>query len=214
MRKIKRVVIVLMSLLLLVTATIFFCYKTIKWSAEGKLYTNVRTIPYNKVGLLLGTTKYMGGGGINPYYHYRIQAAAELYKAGKVKYIVASGDNSTKHYNEPGEMKEDLIKAGVDSSRIFLDYAGFRTFDSIIRLREIFSQDSATVISQQFHNERALYIAAREGIHAVGYNARDVSREAGARVQSREKLARVKVFVDYLLGEEPKFLGEKVQIPE
>ena len=214
MRKLRIFLFVILTLVAGVIATMFICYKTIKRSADGRLYTDVRRVPYNKVGLLLGTTKYMVGGGINPYYHYRIQAAAQLAKAGKVKYIIASGDNSTKQYNEPQEMKEDLIKAGVDSSRIFLDYAGFRTFDSIIRLREIFSQDSATIISQPFHNERAIYIASREGIHAVGFNARDVNREQGARVQSREKLARVKVFVDYLVGEEPKFLGEKVVIPE
>ena len=214
MRKIRTLLFVLLLLVAGVIATMYICYKTVKRSAEGRLYTDVRRVPYHKVGLLLGTTKYMAGGGINPYYHYRIQAAAQLAKAGKVKYIIASGDNSTKQYNEPQEMRDDLIKAGVDSARIFLDYAGFRTFDSIIRLREIFSQDSATIISQPFHNERALYIASREGIHAVGFNARDVNREQGARVQSREKLARVKVFVDYLLGEEPKFLGEKVVIPE
>lgn len=214
MRRLRIFLLLVLLVLAGVIATIFICYKTIKRSADGKLYTDVRQVPYNKVGLLLGTTKYMGGGGINPYYHYRIQAAAQLMKAGKIKYIIASGDNSTKQYNEPQEMRDDLIRAGVDSSRIFLDYAGFRTFDSIIRLREIFSQDSATIISQQFHNERALYIASREGIHAVGFNARDVNREQGMRVQSREKLARVKVFVDYIVGEEPKFLGEKVVIPD
>lgn len=214
MRKLRIFFFVLMALTAGVIATIFICYKTVKHSADGRLYTDVRQVPYNKVGLLLGTTKYMGGGGINPYYHYRIEAAAQLAKAGKVKYIIASGDNSTHQYNEPQEMKEDLIKAGVDSSHIFLDYAGFRTFDSMIRLREIFGQDSVTVISQKFHNERAIYIASREGIHAIGFNARDVNREQGMRVQSREKLARVKVFVDYLLGEDPKFLGEKVVIPE
>ena len=213
MRKIRKLVTVLVSLLVLGVATIFFCYKTIKWSADGKLYTDVRTIPYNKVGLLLGTTKYMGNGVINPYYFYRIQAAAQLVKAGKIKYIIASGDNSTRQYNEPQEMKEDLVKAGVEPSRIYLDYAGFRTFDSIVRLREIFGQDSVTIISQQFHNERAIYLASREGIYAVGFNARDVNREQGMRVQTREKLARVKVFVDYLIGEEPKFLGKKVIIP-
>ena len=214
MRTLKKLVLILLIVVAALIATIYTCYKTIKHSADGRLYSNVNAIPYHKVGLLLGTTKYGAGGGINPYYHYRIQAAAQLVKARKVKYIIASGDNSTHQYNEPAEMKEDLIKAGVDSLRIFLDYAGFRTFDSIIRLREIFGQDSVTIISQPFHNERAIYIASREGIYAVGYNARDVGREAGARVQSREKLARVKVFVDYLLGEDPKFLGEKVVIPD
>ena len=213
-----RVIRVLISLLLMLTvavlAAIYICNKTIENRAKGKLYSDVQAVPFNKVGLLLGTTKYIPGGGINPYYQYRIDAAAKLVKGGKVKYIVASGDNSTKQYNEPQEMKEDLMKEGIDSSRIYLDYAGFRTFDSMIRLREIFGQDSVTVISQPFHNKRALYIASREGITAVGFNARDVDKEQGARVMSRELLARVKVFVDYLVGEDPKFLGEKVVIPD
>lgn len=213
MPRFKKLILILTIAVVALIATMFVCYKTVKHSADGKLYTDVRTIPYNKVGLLLGTTKYMGKGKVNPYYHYRIQAAAQLVKAGKVKYIIASGDNSTRQYNEPQEMKEDLIKAGVHPSRIYLDYAGFRTFDSIVRLHEIFGQDSVTVISQQFHNERAIYLASHEGIYAVGFNARDVNREQGMRVQTREKLARVKVFVDYLIGEEPKFLGEKVVIP-
>jgi SanA protein len=214
MRRFKKLILTLLIAALALVATVYICYKTVKWSAEGKLYTDVRAIPYNKVGLLLGTTKYIGKGSINPYYHYRIQAAAQLVRAGKIKYIIASGDNSTRQYNEPQEMKEDLIKAGVPPSRIFLDYAGFRTFDSIVRLREIFGQDSVTIISQPFHNERAIYLASCEGLYAVGFNARDVNREQGMRVQTREKLARVKVFVDYLIEEEPKFLGKKVVIPD
>ena len=83
----------------------------------------------------------------------------------------------------------------------------------MVRLREIFGQDSVTVISQPFHNERALYIAAREGISAVGFNAKDVAKDAGAPVQAREKLARVKLFLDYLFHKKPKFLGEKVVVP-
>jgi SanA protein len=110
-------------------------------------------------------------------------------------------------------MRLDLISAGIDSAVIYLDYAGFRTFDSMVRLKEIFSQDSVTVISQQFHNERAIYIASQEGIAAIGFNAKDVSKKFGFRVQLREKFARVKVFVDYLTGKNPKFLGAKVAIP-
>ena len=110
-------------------------------------------------------------------------------------------------------MRSDLIAAGIDSSVIYLDYAGFRTFDSIKRLKEIFGQDSVTIISQQFHNERAIYIAQREGIAAIGFNATDVGVKQGMRMQSREKLARVKVFIDYWLGTKPKYSGRKVIIP-
>lgn len=193
--------------------TVFTCNYIIDNTAKGKLYTDAGSIPYNKVGLLLGTSKKLSSGYPNLYYTYRIDATVRLLKEGKIKYLVISGDNGRKEYSEPEDMRADLIAAGIDSSVIFLDYAGFRTFDSIVRLREIFNQDSVTIISQQFHNERALYMARREGITAVAFNATDVNAKYGFRVQLREKLARVKVFVDYWFGKKPKFLGEKVIIP-
>jgi SanA protein len=211
----KRKYFILIILILLVSMPllVFYCNWRVENVAEGKLYSDVRRIPFNKVGLLLGTSKYLAGGYINPYYSYRVQAAIELYKAGKIQYIIVSGDNGSKSYNEPETFQKDLIEGGVDSSHIYLDYAGFRTFDSMIRLRDVFGQNRATIISQPFHNERALYIASREGITAVGFNARDVNAKAGFRTQVRERLARVKVFVDYLTGTDPKFLGPKVIIP-
>lgn len=163
--------------------------------------------------MLLGTSKYIPGGRLNLYYHFRIEAAVALVKAGKIKYLVISGDNSRKDYNEPELMRQDLIAAGVDSSIIYLDYAGFRTFDSMVRLKEIFSQTAVTVISQPFHNQRAIYIASREGINAIGFNATDVDGNVGFKVQAREKLARVKMFLDFWLGSKPKYLGKKIALP-
>lgn len=201
-------------LILIATAgTIYFCNKKIDIAAEGKLYTDINAIPFNKTGLLLGTGKFLTNGKINPYYSFRIDAAKNLLQSGKIKYLIISGDNSTKDYDEPTLMRNDLISAGIDSTVIFLDYAGFRTFDSIVRAREIFGQNSLTIISQPFHNERAIFIAAKENITAVGFNAGDVSRSKGIKVQAREKLARVKAFIDYLFGQKPKFLGPKVIIP-
>ncbi|MBO9205142.1 MULTISPECIES: SanA/YdcF family protein [Niastella] len=203
----------LLGLIPICTIAVIWCNNIINNTAKGKLYNNVQSIPYNKVGLLLGTSKHLPTGYPNLYYTYRIEAAASLLKAGKIKYLIISGDNSRKEYSEPEDMRADLMAAGIDSAAIFLDYAGFRTFDSMVRLKEIFSQDSVTIISQQFHNERALYMASKEGISAVAFNAADVQARQGIRVQIREKLARVKVFVDYWFGKKPKFLGDKVPIP-
>lgn len=211
--RLKRILRIASVLVLFLVLIIFFCNLAIDKAAEGKLYNNVESVPYNKVGLLLGTAKFLSSGYINYYYQYRIDAAVQLYKARKISYVVISGDNSRPDYNEPELMRTDLIAQGVDSTHIYLDYAGFRTFDSMVRLREIFGQRSATIISQPFHNERALYIASKEGITAVGFNARDVNANAGFKVQAREKLARTKVFLDYLFGNSPKFLGEKISIP-
>jgi SanA protein len=185
----------------------------IKSISKNKLYSNSTQIPTNNVGLLLGTSKYLKSGKLNPYYRYRIEATDILLKNDKIKYLVISGDNKTKNYNEPELMRADLMQLGADSTKIFLDYAGFRTLDSIIRLKKIFGQTKVTIISQKFHNERALFIAAQENIEAVGFNAKDVNLKLGLKVQIREKLARVKVFVDYIFNTEPKFYGQKIEIP-
>ena len=209
----RRIFIICLVLAVIATISILAADRAIRNAAKGKLFTETTSIPYNKVGLLLGTGKYLQNGYLNYYYQYRIDAAAALIKSGKIKYIVISGDNSRKDYNEPETMKQDLIQQGVDSNLIYLDYAGFRTFDSIVRLREIFGQTSATIISQPFHNERAVFIASKENINAIGFNAKDVTGNAGLKVQLREKLARVKVYIDYLTNKQPKFLGPRVEIP-
>ena len=210
----KRKFFIISALVILIfLLIIFLCNKAIVDSSKGKVFSDVESIPYNKVGLLLGTGKFLEGGYLNLYYTYRIRAAIKLFNAKKIEYIIISGDNGRTEYNEPEMMKNDLISAGIDSTKIYLDYAGFRTFDSIIRSREIFGQHAVTVISQPFHNERAIYIAGKEGIAAIGFNAQDVNKQTGFKVKLREKFARVKVFLDLLLGKKPKFLGEKVNIP-
>jgi SanA protein len=185
---------------------------TVNRAAKDKVYLAAEEVPFNRVGLFLGTGKYLSNGHINLYYKHRIDAAVKLYKANKVDFILVSGDNSSREYDEPSTIKEDLINAGVPPSKIYLDYAGFRTLDSVVRCREIFGQDRITVISQEFHNERAIYIAQKNDIDAVGFNAKDVSVNYGFKTQLREKLARVKMMLDLIIGVEPKFLGEKVRI--
>ena len=210
----KRILIIFSIFLGILALTIFYCDIQVAASSKDKIYSDVRKVPYNHVGLLPGTGKFLNDSSINPYYKYRIDAAIILMKERKIDYLIISGDNSSANYNEPEMMRGDLIAAGIDSSRSYLEFAGFRTFDSMIRLREIFSQDAVTIISQEFHNQRALYIAKKEGITAIGFNARDVSNSAGLKTQAREKLARVKLFLDYIFNTEPKFLGPKVHIPE
>ncbi len=184
------------------------------FKANKKLcYDDTTKIPVNKAGLLLGTSKYYKDGKENLFYKYRIDAAVELYQKGKIKYIIASGDNRRKYYNEPKKMKTDLIKRGIPADRIYTDYAGFRTFDSVIRSKEIFGQNKITVISQRFHNLRALFIAKHFGIDAVAYNAQEVRGIHGIKVRFRELFARIKALLDiYILKSKPKFLGEKIKI--
>lgn len=187
--------------------------RIIRNSAKNKMYSSSAKIPHNKVGLLLGTSKYLSNGTINQYYQNRIDATLSLYKAGKIDFIIVSGDNSRKEYDEPTTIKNDLIACGVPADKIFLDYAGFRTLDSVVRCDKIFGQKSITIISQKFHNERALFIAKYKGIKAIGFNAKDVQKYYGFKTQLREKFARVKTMMDLLFGKDPKFLGKKVEIP-
>ena len=191
---------------------VFLCNYIIDSAAEGKTHYDLSRVPKNRVGLVLGTSNKLAQGGDNPYYTYRINATVKLYKAGKVQFILVSGDNSTEYYNEPTTIKNDLVKRGIPSDKIFLDYAGFRTLDSMVRAKEVFGLDSVTIISQKFHNERAIYIAERKGLTAIGFNAKDVSTRNGLKVQVREYFARVKVFLDLLFNTQPKFYGERVEV--
>lgn len=198
---------------LLIYITILASYLVDNYS-QKYLYTNLIEIPSNKVGVILGTSKYLSNGAVNNYFSYRIDAAEKLFFSNKITYILVSGDNSTIHYNEPITIKNELITRGIPADRIILDYAGFRTFDSMIRAHKVFGQDKFTVISQPFHNERAIFIARKNGINAIGYNAMDVTYKSGFKTQLREKFARIKVLLDiYVLNTQPKFLGKKVHIP-
>ncbi|CEJ71853.1 vancomycin high temperature exclusion protein [Chryseobacterium oranimense G311] len=202
--------------LLLVAAGIIFIawanYSIRKESSPFVSY-NISDVPETKVGLLLGTGKNLNNGMPNAYFYNRIQAAIDLYKSGKIKYIIVSGDNSTKEYNEPEDMQLTLMKYGIPKDRIIMDHAGFRTLDSVVRAKDIFGQKKLVIISQKFHNERAVFLAKKNGIEAFGYNANDVNKYAGLKTNLREYLAKTKVYWDLLFGVQPKFRGEKIQIP-
>ena len=197
---------------ILLSSSIVITNKIIEKSTDEKIYDSIENIPHNKVGLLLGTSKYLKDGRINAYYAYRITATKELFEADKIDFILVSGDNGTRKYDEPTTIQKDLLESGIPTSSIFLDYAGFRTLDSVIRSKEVFGQESITIISQKFHNERAIYIAKQKDIDAIGYNARDVKSYANTKIQIRESFARLKMMLDLLFNIQPKFLGEKIEI--
>jgi len=214
--KIKRLfiksgyVILVLGFILLVT--ILIADGLIKSFSKDKMYTEVNDVPKNKVGVVLGTSKYLKNGQINHYYQFRIDATAELYHSGKVEFILVSGDNRHHSYNEPQTFKNDLVKKGIPEEKIYLDYAGFRTLDSMVRAKEVFGQESITVISQKFHNERAIYLAEKRGLKAIGFNAKDVNLRSGVKVQMREYFARVKMFSELIFSKQPHFLGEQIEI--
>jgi SanA protein len=191
-----------------------FVWISNKWVAgtQENCYNNIKDIPENKVGLVLGTSK-TARWGPNLFFKYRIEAAVALFKAGKIKHIIVSGDNHIKEYNETEDMRLALMDAGVPDSCITMDYAGFRTLDSVVRCEKIFGQKKFTIISQPFHNERALFIAKGNGLECVGFNAKDVPRHYSLKTKFREYFARAKCVLDlYVLHTGPKFLGDEVKI--
>lgn len=211
-KRMKTKYYIFLTILVLPFLLIIISNYSIEKYSENKTFSDLEIIKKNKVGLVLGTSKVLNNGMINLYFTFRINATVQLYNNGKIDFILISGDNGNKDYDEPTDFKNELIKKGIPEDKIFLDFAGFRTLDSVIRSREIFGQKSITIISQQFHNERAIYLAEKNGINAIGFNAKDVSGKYGMKVQIREYLARTKVFIDILFGIKPKFLGDKIEI--
>ncbi len=198
----------------LLILTIVSCNHWVSSTAKGKLFESTERVPSKRVALLLGCAETLANGRTNLFFRYRIEAAASLFHQKKCEYIIVSGDNSRKDYDEPSQMTQALVKKGVPEDRIFQDYAGFRTLDSVVRAKEIFGQNDLVVISQPFHNERAVFIAEQNGIDAVAYNARAVSFPYAAKTHVREKLARVKTVLDVtILQTGPRFLGPPVSIP-
>lgn len=206
-----------LGLLVVVLISVFVYYSNsrVKKASEHLIFRSVHEMPHAKVGLLLGTSKYNRSGNPNLFFRYRIEAAVELYRAGKIDYMLVSGDNRTLSYNEPRDMRKALGARGVPDSLIILDFAGLRTFDSVLRCRKVFGQYSFTIISQEFHLQRALFIAKEQGFPVIGYAAREVEIQSTWTTHVREILARARAMLDVsVLKTKPKFLGEPVSIGE
>jgi SanA protein len=192
---------------------IFFVLASNLWvviSTRSKVLNDQQQLQTGGVALVLGTSHRMISGVPNPFFQNRISTAADLYRNGKVVHFILSGDNRTRYYNEPMEMKKALMKQGVPDSAITLDHAGLRTLDSIVRCKEIFGQSTIIIITQPFHSYRALFISNYYHMNAVALVAREPSQQIAPQVYFREYLARTKAILDlYVLGTVPGHLGEK-----
>ncbi len=200
--------------LLLLFAFIIFSNWIVINTTKTKIYNTISDTPkVNNVALILGTSKYTSKGYTNLFFKYRIKAAADLYLSGKIKHIIVSGDNSLKEYNEPRQMLQALIKLGIPASAITLDFAGFRTLDSVVRCKKVFGQNKFIIISQRFHVERALFIAKKYNIDAIGFAAQDPPEKYTLKTRIREYFAKTKAVIDlYITNKKPKFLGKKEKI--
>jgi len=211
----KRLLMLLLLGVVLLPIVLLCSRYVVTKESRWRLYDEAIKIPYNKAALVLGCSPYTRDGRTNLFFKYRMDAAVRLYEAGKVEVLIVSGDNSTHQYDEPSAMKEALIKRGVPSDVIYCDYAGFRTLDSVIRAREIFQQENITIVSQKFHNQRAIFLAKKRGIQAIGYNARELRSRSSLKTRVREWFARTKSLLDiYVLNRQPKFLGPTIEIAD
>jgi SanA protein len=193
------------SLAFIGVTTVLLCNWWVVYSTREQVYFNIDRLPSNDVGLVLGTSKFVKSGKENLFFRYRMEATARLWKEGKIKYIILSGNNDSEYYNEPSDMRKALLKLGVPQSVMTLDYAGYRTFDSVVRCKEVFNQDQITIISQNFHNARALYIGNHEGMSAVAFAAQDVPDGYSFRTLIREYLARPLALLDvYIVHPQPE----------
>lgn len=174
--------------------------------ARGRIVNDPAASDTADVALVLGTAPIVHGRA-NFFYEARLDAAAELFRRGTVRALLVSGDNSRRDYDEPTDMKRDLIARGVPAERITCDYAGFSTLDSIERARGVFGQDRVIVVSQRFHLERALFLADAAGLEARGVAAADAPRFWALRTRAREVVARGKAVLDATLARGPRFLG-------
>lgn len=197
MTKLKKILIwtfgIIIALGFTCLAVVMGCEIAVNCASKGRVYDDVEEIPHREVGLLLGTNPKGRYGGPNRFYIHRIDAAVTLYEAGKVDRFIISGAKTGPDYDEPEAMRQSLVSRGVPDSILVLDGEGLHTNASIKRAKEMFGVDSLTIVSQEFHNRRSLYMAKHYGIDAIAYNASNtVNRKWRLVMFLRERGSRVK----------------------
>lgn len=202
-----------LGLLIVFAITTLWIQHSVVRCARGKTYQDAQRLPGKHVGLVFGCDDRFKDRE-NLYFTYRMDAAADLWKAGKLHCLIVSGDNRSIKYNEPQKMKKALIERGVPAGKIVCDYAGLRTLDSVIRARSIFGVQKCLMISQLFQNERAICIAKAHGIDAIGFNAKDVTGAGGRKTKWREYAARIMMWWDiHVWHTQPKHGGPRETLP-
>ena len=189
-----------LGVLLLILANVWVVALT-----SGRTYNKISKVPSRDCALVLGTSPKMRSGDANPYFTARMDAVGTLYHHGKVKKIIVSGEKS-ENYDEPAAMKRFLVYTeGVPENIIIEDPKGFNTHKSILRCKNVYGEKNVIIVSQGFHNLRALFFARNNGMNALGYDAQDVSKnESFYRNHTREFFARVLAVFYYILGISPE----------
>lgn len=213
MKRYRRLSLVVSTIALVAIAAILYAAHRIEKSSASAVHTEIAALPHKRVGLVLGCSPLVASGSQNLFFENRIDAAAAVFHARKVDYLLVSGDNHAATYDEPTAMKMALLRRGVPEDRIVLDYAGFSTLDSVVRAKLVFGLSDVCVVTQRDHALRAIYIAKANGIDAVGFAAEAVPTLSGLRTRLRESMARVRTLLDVrILRRQPHFIGPTIQI--
>ncbi|HYD05597.1 MAG TPA: ElyC/SanA/YdcF family protein [Reyranella sp.] len=200
------------ALVLLLALAVWLADRGLERFAAPYLADDPTALPEVEVALVLGAAPIGPEGGPNRYFEYRLDAAAALWRAGKVKYLLVSGDNRRADYDEPSAMRAGLIGRGVPAAAIYRDFAGLRTRDSVLRARAVFGQQRLIVVSQGFHAARAVFLARREGIDAWGLEARDVARAYSIFTELRRYPSALRAYYDVWFGTPPRHAGPLIAI--
>lgn len=200
----KRIFIIVVFFIIAVAGINFYIIYTTKRHIKNEFneLENAYTV------IVLGAKVY-SNGNLSNYLKDRVENAYELYTKGKVKRFLLSGDHGTKEYDEVNAMKNYLNQKGVPNSDIFLDHAGFNTYNSIVRAKEVFEVNSCIIVSQDYHLPRAVYIANKVGLNAQAYASSSNYLTANKFNKKREIIARAKSFFEVLFNIKPKYLGKK-----
>lgn len=212
MRLMLYAVLALGAVALLLSLLSWIAERRLEALADQYISSDPAKLPGVTVALVLGAAPIGPEGGPNRYFVYRLDAAAALYKAGKVKYLLVSGDNSRPDYDEPTAMRAGLIERGVPPEAIYRDFAGFRTWDSVVRIEEVFGQTRVIVVSQRFHLSRAIFLARQQGIEAWGFEARDVARAYSIVTILRRYPSALRAYFDVWFDTPPKYTGARIVI--
>jgi SanA protein len=202
---------IILTLILIFIGGIFAINLAVSLNAKNKIYRDITKIPKQQTALVLGARVHTDGK-LSQVLKDRLDTAVELFANRKIDRIIVSGDNSRKNYDETDAMRDYLLSQNIMPRAIFTDYAGFDTYDSIYRAREIFSVENLIIVTQEFHLPRALFIAKNLDIHAIGFSANLRKYRDNQRMQIREILANVKAFGNLLFHSKPKFLGDEIDI--
>jgi SanA protein len=211
MKVLRKMLIALLGILLVTLATLWILLTVVHAQAASRVYTHVADVPPAPLALVLGAGLDRNGSP-TPALRDRVETAVDLYKAGKVKKLLMSGDNRFVNYNEPAAMKKLAVQLGVPAEDIVLDYAGRRTYDSCYRAKEIFQVDQVIVVTQRFHLDRSIFLCDAMGIQAVGVVADRGIYGAERWWEMREVLATAAAWWDVNVRHPVPVLGEKLPI--